>query len=627
MTETSTSVTEQRRGIPGAWALPALALVLFYLYVWLRVDIGLLYFWPGMALPSFSLTRVFLADLLRQAGGPVQYAGAFLFQLYYFPWLGALVLTVVVGVQCTATGACIRLGSGRAPRLLHLVPVPLVLVLCNQYAHHLDMLLALAVAASAAWLCVRLAAGRAGRRVAVFLVLGGLVYYAAAGGFLVYAAMCGAVALARRRLWDAAACLAVGAALPFVAATWLLPFRLREAYGALLPFHPYADPTATAVATALCAFLPISVLAAGLTGLLAGRARPPAFVRRLLPASARPIAAAAAFALAAVVCVQLTFNGARRSRLVVERCARTEAWEELVSEARKMAETGYDLSVSWHVNRALCKTGRLADEMFSFPQHPFGLLPGTRAFAETGGEDIASLCYSDVFTLVGRVNDAAWKGYQVLELYGDRPWILERLVLLELARGQTAAARVLLGALSKDVIYGRSAREHLARLAADPSADGDPRVTALRSMMPTEDTIGLFTYEAMFQGLLKVNARNRAAHEYLMAHYLLSGRLRDAVQALSHLKGLGSDMLPPDYRLPRHYGEAVLLYASATSDRVDVAGLQVDEATQRSFRDFHQTLSRYGGNANAAMRELAEQHGDSYFLYYTYTYGGPGGGR
>ena len=334
MTDDATSQAEQQRRTGGAGPVSALALVLSFVYVWLRVDVGLLYFWPGATFPSFAMTRLFAGDFVLRAGGPVQYAAAFLSQLYYYPWLGALVITGVVGALCAGVAACIRTGCGRAPRLLHLVPLPLVLVICNQYGHHLATLIALALASWAAVACSRFERRGAAGRLAAFVVVGGAVYYLAAGGFLVFAVLCAGVELGRGRMRGAAARLLVGAALPYVAATWVLPVRLRDAYGYLLPFHPAGDPTGAVAAAGICAFVCLCVPLAWAAALLMKRVEAaPGKGRLRLSPTARSLVLVAVVTAAAVACVQLTFNGTRHARLTIERCARTEAWDELL-EAR-----------------------------------------------------------------------------------------------------------------------------------------------------------------------------------------------------------------------------------------------------------------------------------------------------
>ncbi|HVV70859.1 MAG TPA: DUF6057 family protein, partial [Verrucomicrobiae bacterium] len=72
--------------------LASASFLFFFLYVWLRVDPAIEY---GHSGPVFLLTRSFFRPYLLYPGGLLDYASAFLGQLNYFGWLGALAYTLV----------------------------------------------------------------------------------------------------------------------------------------------------------------------------------------------------------------------------------------------------------------------------------------------------------------------------------------------------------------------------------------------------------------------------------------------------------------------------------------------------------------------------------------------------
>ncbi|MCK4376293.1 MAG: hypothetical protein KAX19_13230, partial [Candidatus Brocadiae bacterium] len=272
----------------------------------------------------------------------------------------------------------------------------------------------------------------------------------------------------------------------------------------------------------------------------------------------------------------------------------------------------YGFNVSWDVNRALYHLGLLPYEMFSHPQELLSLLPANAAFDHPKAHDTVSLKFSDVFMDLGYVNGAEHRTYQALELIGERPWILERLALISLAKGETEAGRVLLQSLSRDLVYRKRARASLSRLEADPSLAGDKEVCHLRSIMMHEDCIGWPSYEEMFIQLLQDNRRNRMAFEYLMAYYLLVGRIDKVAANIVRLDDFGySD-------IPRHYEEAILIYEAATRSRADLHGRSVSPRTLQRFRAFTEVWARYRGDRRAAWRALARDHRDSYFFYYQF---------
>ena len=70
--------------------------ILFYLYLWLEVDPRLIYHGGGMItnFPVFFRGWVFFQQFIAYPGGPVEYLSAFLSQLFYYSWAGALIVTL-----------------------------------------------------------------------------------------------------------------------------------------------------------------------------------------------------------------------------------------------------------------------------------------------------------------------------------------------------------------------------------------------------------------------------------------------------------------------------------------------------------------------------------------------------
>src|SRR4030043_2331650 len=70
--------------------------ILFYLYLWLYVDLRLMYHGAGIItnFPVFYKGWAFFLSFLSYPGGLVEYLSAFLSQLFYYSWAGALVVMV-----------------------------------------------------------------------------------------------------------------------------------------------------------------------------------------------------------------------------------------------------------------------------------------------------------------------------------------------------------------------------------------------------------------------------------------------------------------------------------------------------------------------------------------------------
>lgn len=76
----------------GSMSRGLIFFVLFYLYLWLGVDLRLIYSCTEVItnFPVFYKGWVFFSDFLSRPGGLVEYTGAFLSQFFYIGWAGAL---------------------------------------------------------------------------------------------------------------------------------------------------------------------------------------------------------------------------------------------------------------------------------------------------------------------------------------------------------------------------------------------------------------------------------------------------------------------------------------------------------------------------------------------------------
>ncbi|MCK4284439.1 MAG: hypothetical protein KAX44_09000, partial [Candidatus Brocadiae bacterium] len=537
-----------------------------------------------------------------------------------YPWAGGLILATVAALLCAGSGAYILAVSGTRPQALHLVPGVLLLVLHNRYTHHLATSLALLVAVLGVCLYLWMRGHGPWWRLLGFLILSGIVYYVAAGAFLIYAVLCGIFELLRKQHCVGVLCLVCAFALPYVAGSYVLPVRLSDAYGRLLPFHREGDPSWAALAACLYAFLPLAALSVAFGRWLTKGARSASVDGAAAGAGAfrqrhrhiRSVVTSVLVLIAGAVAVCLSLDRDAKALLQMEYCIRTGAWTGVLEAARRVPADRYGLNVSWDVNRALYHTGRLRDEMFSYPQDGLSLRPPDPVAAPLDLSQTACMEYSDVLFDLGRVNESERAAYMALEYLGERPAILQRLALLSVARGEAEAARILLGALSQDLILAGWARRYLARLGKDPSLSADEEIGRLRSVMVTEDKVGTPPFEDLLLDLLRSNRHNRMAFEYLMAHYLLSRDLEGVARNIGRLDDFGHR------DIPKHYEEAIVLHMAGTDSEVDLRGRSIRWETLSRFTEFCKMRDRHSGDRRRAWDALAKDYGDTYFFYYTF---------
>ncbi|MHC4744588.1 MAG: DUF6057 family protein [Planctomycetota bacterium] len=294
-----------------------------------------------------------------------------------------------------------------------------------------------------------------------------------------------------------------------------------------------------------------------------------------------------------------------RTRFKVDYYAYHKMWPQLLTTAQRSPR---DPFVAHAVNRALYHVGRLGYDMFSWPQHSDYLFLSDEKYRWMYWQIF------DVFLEIGVVNMAENALTECLEGLGSRPMILRRLALIHMVKGNLGSAKIYLGALEKTLFDAGWAKHYLARLETDPDLSGDRYVQHLRSICLDKDCPIYSLYkEKTLLWLLEKNSQNRMAFEYLMAWCMLNRRLDGLIENLERLQDF-------DYpELPTHYEEAALIHVYRRGKPPSLARYLPSARKRRQIEDFSRILSGYGGDKDAAYKELSKKYRNTYFFYYMYT--------
>jgi hypothetical protein len=603
--------------------------VLFYLYFVFEIDVRLLYHCCGLIdnFPAFYTGGDFFGGFLGYPGGLLEYLSAFLSQLFYYSWAGAAVVTVQAWLMCLGADHVVAaLGMPRWRGLRFVGPL-LVLVAYSRYTFYLPTAMGFLTALLAFCLYLRLRSDKIGQSLVLLLVVSAALYVTAGGPFLLLALLVGLYELLfRRRVPMALASLAVGVVMPYVLGVVAYGQRPHDAYFGLLPLSwkvMGAQTNAVVQWTlyGLYLFLPAAVAALGLGHLWSGRAT--ARTGRTGPGDGASVPQkprwtfwgdnqgafglnCATLVLAAMtLAVLIQFRDTKvRTLFQVDYYCRQKMWSKVIEAGRRVP---YHYLVCHAVNRALYHTGRLGDDMFAFPQHPSALLL-------TGREALWQKF--DTCIDLGLLNEAENALTISMEMFGERPVLLQRLALVNMAKGNIGAARVLFGALSKAPFWADVARNGLARLDSDPTLTNDPEVQRLRAVMLRTDFVS--GGGDSLASLLHENPRNRMAYEYALAALLLVKDVDAFMKAFDmfHLTG--------ESKFPRHHQEALLLFRTLKQQPIDVPGQFIATTVKTQLHEFLQALQRHSKDPAAARAALKPLYGDTYFYYYFF-FGSQGG--
>ena len=617
----------------GGMLRSLLFFVAFYLYLWLFIDLRLIYHGGGVItnFPAFFRGWAFFRQFTLYPGGPVEYISAFLAQLFHYSWAGALVVTLQTWLIAVCTDCLLRAAGARLLRGIRFVPAILLLVLYNRYTYHFASTTALLTALVGAYLYVRVSSARKLLSVAAFVVLSVVLYYLAGGGYLLFAIICVTYELFRERRWQTGVLyLLAGLAIPYVEGVLVFKVSIVNAFSELLPlsWKTLGDREMVEAVWALYALVPLAALGVGLWRLFrttnthseeqddakTGRKRKPAGLaaRASLFVVGRPVfrwlAESLVLLAVATGAVFTTYDGRLKAEFEIACYASDGMWTRLLETARRQP---VGPRVTNAVNRALYHTGRLGNDMFSYAQSP-------DVFLLTAEKYKWAYWYRfDARIELGLINMAENDLTECLELYGQRPIILKHLARVNMVKGNVGSARIYLGALSKTLFDADWAGEYLARLESDPNLSTDEAIQCLRRLRVDKDSSSVFSdNEEALQALLEKNSNNRMAFEYLMSWYLLTKQLDKLVGNIGRLNDL-------DYsEVPRLYEEALFVYAYRTKKPVRLSGNWGSPKSRERIEEFSRVYDRYERDKKAAFAELARGFGDSFFFYDVYGFSG-----
>jgi hypothetical protein len=575
---------------------------LCYLYVWLRIKPNLIY---HVQEPVFFRGWSFFEGFFQIPGGLSEYVARLAAQSYTFGWLGALLITLVVAGIGLSSREFVRGVTGRRSDIVALVPVVLLLVLHNRYRYDLAFDLSLFVALALAAFSTRL---QHGVHRALFAVLASpLVYWSAGGGWLLFALLCGIRELSDRRYVTSLAWIGFGGGLPWLASLTIYPGTLTNAYLQLLPLdgaYQLGAPRVGVVAILLYASVPISTLLV--------RYAPP-IMEHIRPRYR--LAGELTLLLLGGLLIHGTFDINHRTMLQIDRQARLQNWSDVLARVPEL--TAYDVLTVYNVQLALCHSGRLSKELFTHPH-----LQNSAIFLPSPEAPSRLLALGDNLLDLGYVNKAEHMLQEALEVLGDRPSILRRLVTINVLKERPAAAKVYLGLLLRSPLDRLWAEQYLAALEIDPRQEGNAQIRRVREVMVNVDYPGFFAPEDIMRQLLDHNPTNLLAFDQLMGHYLQTAQADKIVQNIHRLATFPKAF--PDMTIPRLYEEAVMLWATrvrlqtGSMPALPLAGRQVSNSTQKRYSEFSQLLAAHSGDRVAARQDLAIGHRDTFWYYYLY---------
>ncbi|MCF7955897.1 MAG: DUF6057 family protein [Phycisphaerae bacterium] len=615
----------------------SLLLCSLFLYIWLFGNTRLIYhaFGRFVDYPVFFTGWEFFRGAIDHPGGVVEYVTGFLSQFYYYPLGGAIVITIVISLTCLATAMLVRFaGFNSLAGIVGYTPAIFFLAMHSQCEHPLGVFVALLLNLWALVAYEKIRQQSIALRCCLFMVMFVLLYLAAGACAFLFGILAAVYELFIRRSFLSAGLYILLTGLLPLAVGWCFDMRLMDIYLYSLPFDPRVSLDAK---TAKALYISILCILSGVfvcQFFISRKKSAEESVKKSKQTSVNTIktwlrwlkfsTVPVVVVLAAIVTVNRS-TGIEKLRLQADFYAGNNMWTELLEYANRFPIVSRDPEGNHNIIQALHHTGRLGEELFRYPQFKEGMfLPprGGNSVQESTQGNIRGyrrgISIIRLSLLLGRVNVAEKDSYELLENVGECPEILRYLAIINIAKGQPETARVFLEVLSGDLIHGAKAKSTLKRLDEDPELSDDAEIVRLRSVMLTKDITADQSLGELMSDLLEVNPHNRLAFEYMMLYYLKSKEVDKIAHNMYRFGNFGYK------KVPRHYGEAILLHLGNTRERIKTYGWKIDPQTYKTGDRFMAALKFNPVGQPSSARNLAPEFGSTYFYYYIFSQSGSG---
>ncbi len=610
---------------------------LYYIYLWRVIDPSLIYHGFGTIVrdvPVYSTGWQFFLDAFDVPGGFVLYCYGFLSQWFYYSWLGALIVTFIALTLCKLIRRHLRRANQPCPTVIYVLPAVIILWIYNQYNHPLAACLTLIVGLILSYVLEALPVHRVAIRMVVlgfFIALG--YWLAGTGAVLVLAMMTTIHLLTTKRQWLwAIVPLPLSVMIVWGLAEYVFFISPKQAFLQMTPFWPQWTEGVQVVSNVfivtLYALVPAVVLLMSL-----GKIVYNTYQRRVTAQSKKstnkkprvsylvyikkfvgPVLLLVILALG----LSLTNDQAHRDIVQMNALSRQGRWSDVLELGRHLSKDTYDINCNHDINRALYRTDRLGYDLLCFQQNPHALL----LTHDPGNSSVIQLKMCATFMELGNVDLAEKLASEFLVGEGQLGVVLEKLAWINIIKGQPETARVYLNVLAKNPIQGVRAQKMLDGLENGFGSGETAYINYINACIPKcqDGRLSKNSVEEMLTGLLAQNAQNKMAFEYLMASYLLAGRLDGIIDNVERVKALG-------YReIPTLYEEALLIYHGAQRQRLDLKRFPIKRQTLERYKRFVQLDSAMKGtNSQAVFQQMFNEFGSSYFFYYRFAIAGQAG--
>ncbi|WP_297095963.1 DUF6057 family protein [uncultured Draconibacterium sp.] len=257
-------------------------------------------------------------------------------------------------------------------------------------------------------------------------------------------------------------------------------------------------------------------------------------------------------------------------------------------------------------NVALAETGRLGDSFFNFPQSNDGSTlflkwQNIGQYLQFGGY---------YYYAIGVVNEAQRWAYEYTVIYGYTPETLKMLIKTELIKGNYKTAEKYISILDRSLFYKDDA-SYFRKFLNDDAAVLNDKELGRKKQQDTKFDFFVKS-DTPWLNLLPVldaDSKNSVALQYELSWLMLQKDMKGIVELLPALENAGLK------KIPKNVEEAVVTYKLLrVGEMPELKKLQIDPQTEQRFQRYYQIYQQNQANkrkAQIALRDFA----DTYWYY------------
>ncbi|MDH6304488.1 hypothetical protein M2459_001221 [Parabacteroides sp. PF5-5] len=543
----------------------------------------------------FMFSFDYLAQTTHKPGGFAEYISRFLVQYFYTPWLGGLIITLLLSIMQRQV-LSISLKVADKPAYIPLTFIPSLFywfLLCDEHYMVAGIVaLVLVLAAVQMYNTIRPAV----LRIVYVLLMIPLLYLLAGGTCIVFALLCVLLEIlkkeidTRKILFFVVGCILLMLCAPLVAKAILPQYPLSKLWVGVDYYRlQQLFPSTIWFLWILIVCIPLFF--------------------RLLPDVQKTKHSFIWIGIQIVLLVLLSGYGIslradwqKEEVMAYDYLIRKQRWAEVVEMADKKAPST-PLSVAF-LNLALCKQGLMADKMFHYYQN------GSEGLLPTFIRDFAMpMMAGEIYYHTGFVNTAQRFAFEAMEGIPDfqkSGRAVKRLAETNIINGEYTVAVKYLRMLQQTVYYKRWATQALAVIQDENEIELIPEWAELRRYRTKTDF--LFSEEEkdqMLGILLQQDYTNRIAYEYLMAYCLLTKDL----SSFFNYYPLGKEI---QYRqIPKSYQEALIYLWGLTNKDLSAIPYLIHPEVMQRVQEYGKIYATY----QKSEPMLGTQFSDTYWFY------------